>query len=115
MSLNPWRGERIGNLRERVTLEKRIETQDPGTGEPIIDWTPLATVFARVEPLKGEERFVAHQVVASHHYRVFIRYRDDMTVLDRVVWNGLELGIQATSNPDERRRFLQIDCEAANP
>lgn len=114
MSLNPYRGERIGNLRERVTLQERVETTSP-SGEPITTYETIATVFARVEPLKGLEKATTAQTVATQAYNVHVRYRDDLSVLDRVQWNGQDLDIKAISNPDERRRFLQLDCEAVAP
>lgn len=111
---NPYRPQRIGNLRDRVVLQKRVVTYS-GSGEPIITHNTLATVFARVEPLKGEEKAAMAQIVAKQRFNVHVRWRNDLTVLDRVVWSGMDLDITATGNPDERRRFLQLDCEAFVP
>lgn len=44
-----------GKLRHRVTLQSRFETQDPVTGEPIIDWQTQGIVWASVEPLSARE------------------------------------------------------------
>jgi SPP1 family predicted phage head-tail adaptor len=114
MTLNPYPGERIGNLRERVELQKRTVELDEFGGEEIT-WVPLATVWARVEPLKGTERFAAQQVIATLAYRVHIRYRGDLGPLDRVIWNEQQLDVQAVINPDERRRYEVLDCEVTNP
>ncbi len=107
----PYRPQRVGNLRERVAIQQRTVTQSH-TGEEIEAWTLLAEVWARVEPLKGEEKFAASQIIASQRFNIHIRQRDDVTVLDRVQWNGLDLNIAAISNPDERGRYTQLDCVA---
>ncbi|MGH6866300.1 MAG: phage head closure protein [Methyloceanibacter sp.] len=109
MSLNPYPGQRIGNLRERVELQHRTVELDE-FGEPIVTWVPRATVWARVEPLKGEERFAAQQVIATLGHRVHIRYRDDLSTLDRVIWEGQQLDVQAVTHPDERKRYTVLDC-----
>lgn len=108
----PYRPQRVGNMRERVTLQERVETESP-SGEPITVYETIEEVWARVEPLKGEEKITAAQIVAMQRFNIFIRSRDDVTVLHRVQWNGIDLDVTATSNPDERKRFLQIDCEAS--
>ncbi|MEQ8226509.1 MAG: phage head closure protein [Rhodospirillales bacterium] len=114
MALNPYQGERVANLRERVELQERVVTQN-GFGEEIITYETLDTVWARVEPLKGTEKWSAQQVIAEQLYHVFVRYRTDLSVLDRVVWRGQNMDITAITNPDERRRFLQLDVEVLNP
>lgn len=114
MSLNPYRGERIGNLRERVELQEKTVEQNE-FGEEIVTYETIETVWARVEPLKGQERFEAQQVTAKLSVRIYVRHRTDLSVQDRVVWDGKEFNILAMLNADERRRFLQLDCEAIQP
>jgi SPP1 family predicted phage head-tail adaptor len=113
MSLLPYRAERIGNLRERVTLLRRAVGQD-GWGQPTETYVPFDEVSARVEPLKGSEAIAAAQVQSTQSYRIYLRYRDDLTVLDRIAWGAITLNVTAISNADERRRFLTIDCSLVN-
>ena len=44
-----------GDLRHWVSLQEQVETQDPETGEPIIQWVERARVPAAVEPLSARE------------------------------------------------------------
>jgi SPP1 family predicted phage head-tail adaptor len=114
MTLQPFSGERIGNLRDRVTIRELVETLDD-YGQPIQTWQEVATVWARVEPLKGDERFAAQQIIATAAYRVHIRYRDDVTVLHSIRWNDIDLDITSISNADERKRYLALECSVVNP
>ena len=103
----PYRGQRIGNMRDRVKLQ-RVELVDDGFGmsETLVD---VATVWARVEPLKGQERLVAGSVTQTHNLNVHIRHRADVEADWRVVWKGTTYAITARRNLDERGRFLTLD------
>lgn len=103
----PYRGQRIGNMRDRVTLQS-VELVDDGfsTIETYVD---VATVWARVEPLKGQERLVAGSVTQTHHLHVHIRNRADLQANWRVVWKGTTYTITGRRNLDERGRFLTLD------
>jgi SPP1 family predicted phage head-tail adaptor len=105
--------ERIGSLRERVTLQS--ETRNPdAAGGAVVSWSALAhapTVWARVEPLLGREALQAMQLKAPVSYRVTMRWRDDITAAMRLVWGARVLNIRSIINPDERRRYIEILCE----
>nr|WP_211234143.1 phage head closure protein [Desulfocurvus vexinensis] len=72
-------------------------------------WADLATVWARVEALKGEEYFAAAQMQNSVSHRVTMRYRADLTPTHRLVFEGRTLDIEAVL-PDERKSRLVIMC-----
>src|SRR5690606_29348673 len=106
MSLNPLRAARIGNLRDRVTLQQQ------GIGG---DWQDRGRIYARVEPLRGDERWSSalSTLYAEQSFAVHVRYRDDVAPAGwRVLWErdaGQQrkvLDVKGVSNPDERRRFL---------
>lgn len=106
----PYRAQRIGNLRERVTIQ-RYTTVDDGYGNQIRTWADLATVFARVEPLKGEERAIAGGMGNPYSVTIHIRHRDVSPGMNRIMFKGKEHRIQYVRNLDERGRFLALDCE----
>jgi SPP1 family predicted phage head-tail adaptor len=58
-------------------------------GEAVETWTTLATVWAEKIPVRGSERYAAMQTVAEVDTRFKIRYRTDVSPLDRVVCNGI--------------------------
>lgn len=92
-------------FRHRVTIQVSELDQ---WGDPA-GWSDIATVWARVEALKGEEYFAAAQMQNSVSHRVTMRYRADLTPTHRLVFEGRILDIEAVL-PDERKSRLVIMC-----
>ena len=84
---------RSGRLDRRLTLQRRTLTEND-YGEPVETWTTLATVWAEKIPVRGSERYVAMQTVAEVDTRFKIRYRTDVSPLDRVVCAGITYDVQ---------------------
>lgn len=61
---------RAGDLDRRVTIQQRTLATNE-YGEAVETWSPVATVWAQVQPLRGQERFAAQQ----HDARVDTRFR----------------------------------------
>lgn len=102
-----------GKLRRRVTLQRPVESQD-GTGQPVVTWTAVDTVWGQVRPLQGRELFTAQAVHAKLTVEVRIRYRSDVLSTWRVVTGGhtYEL-VQDPIDVDDRRAYLLLLCEEA--
>jgi SPP1 family predicted phage head-tail adaptor len=79
---------RAGGLDRRVTLQRFTEEQDE-YGEPIMVWMDLATVFAEVRQQGGREYLAAASTVAEKRVVFSIRWYPDLTVLDRVSYDGV--------------------------
>lgn len=100
----------IGDLRQRVTIEGYVVSSDGYGGRPK-SWVPVATVWAKVEPLRGREYFEAHQIKTEVTHRVIIRYRPDVTPEMRVkVGDNRYLLIESVIDIEERHRFLELIC-----
>ncbi len=97
---------RAGLLDRQVRLERRFEDTDD-SGQAVVRWLPLATVWARVEPLGGREGFGQQQFVATGDLRFTIRWRDDVTPLHRVVHEDVPYDV-VTVAEDGRREALLI-------
>lgn len=110
----PYRAQRVGNLRERVTLMEWRSGRDEWNN-PIEGWFDVETVYARVEPLKGQERLIANEIVASYDVLVHIRAYPGMSTTWRVKHEGRELEIRAIQNLDERGRYLTLECAGTAP
>lgn len=111
-SREPYRPQRIGNLRERVVLVKLVPGEPDWSGHPgEPTWEPQPPVHARVEPLKGQEREIAGGLAAVASVQVHIRHRDDVDATWRLEHKGISYNIRAIRNLDERGRFLCLDCE----
>jgi SPP1 family predicted phage head-tail adaptor len=92
----------IGSMRERVAIKAQTEVRKP-SGETVMDWdTTVATVWASVSGLSSRDILQAQQanVIATHRIRV--RYRADVTHLNRLVWRGRTMEIAAVVERDNR-------------
>lgn len=50
-----------GQLRHRVTIQQLTKVEDEGGGYAEV-WTDVATVWAAIKPMRGNERYEAQQV-----------------------------------------------------
>lgn len=85
---------RAGQLNQRGVIEYTVSTQND-TGEPVVVWTPLATVWAKVEDLSGAEQFTAQQDASLVQVRVTIRRLASVTSAMRFRTGQRTLDIEA--------------------
>jgi SPP1 family predicted phage head-tail adaptor len=98
---------KAGSLRHRVKIQQPVETVD-STGTTQVKWVDVAETWASIEPLEGREFFAAKQINPEVQGRIRIRYRDEITPKDRVVYNGREFDILAILNREERNIELEL-------
>jgi len=103
-----------GELNARLSLETPEELPD-GQGGVSEDWTPVASLWGRIEPLRAGPDEIAGAAIAVITHRVTIRHRDDVKHAMRLVHRGRHLVIRAVRDPDESRRYLICDCEETTP
>lgn len=100
-----------GKLRHRITLQAWASTQDPDTGVVTDGWTPLADVWAAVEPLSGREFIAAQAQQSSVTARITIDYRPDVTTKTRVTHNVHVYDVQAVlPDRDSGLEYLTLMC-----
>jgi len=105
---------RIGPLRHRVTIQEKSTVQD-AAGEESQAYTNIASipvVWADVRPSSAQEQFVsgADQQQATVSHRVTVRYRTDLSVEMRVVWNNKNLDIEEIRDPSGKYQYLVLMC-----
>ena len=103
-----------GRLNARLVLETPADLPD-GQGGVAEGWTAVASLWGRIEPLRGVPGEAAGASIAPVTHRVTIRYRDDVRHAMRFVHRGRSLVIRAVRDPDESRRYLVCDCEENRP
>ena len=99
-----------GKLDRRITLQRKSMTFNDA-GEPVETWHEIATVWAEKVDMRGSERYTAAQTVAQLDTKFRIRYRQQITPIDRVLCYGrvydvggiLEIG---------RREGLELHAKA---
>lgn len=100
---------RAGKLRHQVTLQERKTTRDPDTGDVIVAWADVATVWASVEPLSARDFIAAGVNQSQVTARITIRYREnisaDMRILHRTKIYNIE-GVLA--DKDSGREYLTL-------
>ena len=100
---------RIGDLRHRVTIEKKIVTID-AYGDEVVSWAEVATVWAAVEPLSGREFLEGRRQENEINHRIRIRYRQGLTPSMRVVWGPRAFDIESVIERESRRREMWLMC-----
>ncbi len=99
---------RAGELNERITLQQNTPTRDE-FGAEIPHWSDVATVWAKVIALSGNEGIALATAVVTVAYQITLRYRDDVSAAMRVLYEGLTLEIQAVLASDETGAIL-LQC-----
>lgn len=100
-----------GKLRHRLVVERLTESQSATTGEVADAWAAVATYWALVEPLAGDELFESRQVAPEITHKVTLRYGADVTTADRITWGSRTFGILAMIDVGERREQLELSCK----
>lgn len=103
----------VGRLRHRISLEKPGDATRNAYGEKVSSpaWEAYAQdIPAEVIQLAGREGEFARQLVATASHRVRLRYREDVVATHRVNFGGRLLVVNATRDPDGRRRELELTC-----
>lgn len=98
-----------GVLDQRVTLQRQVAGID-GYGQASTSWATVATVWARVQPLRGREFFAAAQMQAEVSTKISIRWRAGVAPTMRVLWRGLAHEIVSVIEPDGARTVLELMC-----
>lgn len=106
MALNP------GKRDARITIQTFTEVQS-NTGQPVKTWADLTAtpgMWAEVKPPTGSEQFQSRQVNAIAETTFNVRYRSDLNVEMRVVYETTPYDIQALT---EIGRQEELDIRAA--
>lgn len=98
------------SLHDQVTLQVRHAGTD-AHGQEANTWADVATVWASAEPLRGRDFFAASQAQSAVTTRFAIRWRADLTAVNRVLWRGQPYDIEgAPIDVDGRRHTLELMC-----
>lgn len=98
----------IGKRDQRVTIQAKNATR-AANGEEVVTWTDVATVWAKVEQLRGREYFAGAQMQDVVDVRVCMLHRDDVTRDQRLLWDSAPLDIVSIIEKG-RKEELEIMC-----
>jgi SPP1 family predicted phage head-tail adaptor len=105
-----------GELRERVEFQARGQADD-GYGNTEAEFTVRFEVAAAIEPRLGGEQVMAARLEGRQPMTIRIRYSRQSAEITtdwraRDVRADVLYNIRAISNPDQKKRYLDLLCEA---
>ncbi len=101
---------RTGEMRHRIELQNRTEAFT-GTDDLQSDYVVIATVWARMRAIAGGLSIDGVQETERITHRFDIRHRTDQPSWNYVETDGRRFVVRAVRDPEERKRFLEIDAE----
>lgn len=96
-------------LTKRVTISRATQGEN-SMGEREQVWEDYATVWAGIEPLRGQEFFVSQRSEADVTTRIRIRYRDGIDRSMLIGYGGVVFEILYIIHPEFNKRELQLMC-----
>lgn len=100
---------KIGQLRHRLEIQEKKSVKDEW-GNQVSEWFTVATAWAAIEPIRGEEYWAAGAQQETIH-RVTMRYVPGVTPKHRLLFGDRILEIESTLNLEERSRLLELLCK----
>lgn len=101
---------RAGALRHRVLIES--PTRAAGSlGGPDITWATFDTIWASVEPLRGQEYLTGQQLSNKVGAKITTRYRSDITTQMRATWDSHIYDIVDVVDVKGQGRTLELMCQ----
>jgi len=97
-----------GQLNQRVQLQAQDTTRN-GLGEVSGAWVNQGTpVWAKAEPLSGQERLAAGALQQTMDTRFLIRHRAGVTPSLRLLWQGVAYDIVSAVPLDGGTEWIEI-------
>ena len=83
---------RSGRLRYKFKFQKATTAQN-AAGDTTRIWADVVTTFGDIRMAKGSEDNVGDKARSRITHTLLTRHRDDISNLNRIVWNGKVLNI----------------------
>jgi SPP1 family predicted phage head-tail adaptor len=100
---------RSGDLRRRITLQRRTTGQD-SVGQAATTWQNVATVWASIDPATGREGVIGQALQAEVTHTITIRYRPNVTAAMRAVYQGATYNIECVIDVEQRHVAMTLLC-----
>lgn len=104
----------IGRHRHRLVLEAPVLTAD-GAGGSQANWVTVASFWASLEWVAGEERDRAGRPEQSATHRITLRWRAGLDAGQRLRLGARIFDIRAAGDPDGDRRRLVCLVQEVKP
>lgn len=107
-------GDKKDSLTSRLTkrvMIKQFTTTADEYGEPVETLTDVATVWAAIEPLRGQEFFAAMRENAEVTTRIRIRWRPGIDRTMIAQYKDVQFEVLYIIHPEFAERELQLMCK----
>jgi len=101
---------KIGQLRHRLEIQEKKSVKDEW-GNQVSEWFTVATAWAAIEPIRGEEYWAAGAQQGETIHRVTMRYVPCVTPKHLLLFGDRILEIESTLNLAERSRLVELLCK----
>lgn len=108
---------RAGRLNKRIAIQAATDTKG-ATGQTVRTWSTVASVWAGIEPLRGDERVAAQNTQARMTHKVILRHNayPSLTSSHRFLFGTRVFEIVAPPvNSYEAGREWICDCREVIP
>lgn len=105
---------RAGRLRFRIKIEEAVESKNT-VGEVLQTWTYVTSIWADIEPIRGEERLTLMQAKAVADTKITTRAAAARSVTPKMRFVYKDRIFDIDSNIEWRNRgvFREIYCKEA--
>jgi SPP1 family predicted phage head-tail adaptor len=107
-----------GELTQRLTFQAEGSPSYDTRGQVSSLPRDVATVWAKVKPLTGNEAILARQQEAAATHEVTIRYSSDVAAIAPsywALWGDIRLDISSAVNLEQRNEWLVLLCAQSIP
>lgn len=98
------------DLRHRIKIQVRSQVAD-GQGGFQETWADHLSVWSNIKPVSATERFFSQKLEQNITHKITIRFNSTINSAMRVLYQGRVFKIEGAFDPDERKRWLQLNCE----
>lgn len=104
----------IGALRHKIELLTATRVDDEAGGASI-SWSAGPELWARIERLTSTRDLTGDRDNRLRRIAVSLRYRTDLALGQRVMFDGAQYETVSIESEDDRDRRLTLICEEALP
>lgn len=102
----------VGELDRRITIQEPVYENNDHNEDEITGWTDVVTLWARAEQRQGSEVVDADRVTYYETTVFTIRYRTDLNVRMRVIFDSAPYRIfSITEHKASRKGYMEIAAE----
>lgn len=103
---------RAEQLDRPIVFFRLVETGRNAINEPIVEWQEHFKCFGRQIVIRGSEPFATGQVQGTSRLIMRIRWREGVSVMDRVLFDGQTYEVVVPPIEVGRKEWLDVEIAA---